>query len=119
MARYQVRAGRQLPHGGQTLEAGAIVELPRHVATDSVVRDLVEEVDEAGNVLLAPLAHDFEHYQPHEQVTLLQARLVEAEARVATLKAQIAQAEAASVPTAPVALDQPVPAGGGAPEDEE
>lgn len=111
MARYQVRAGQQLPHGGQILEGGAIVELPRHVANDSIVRDLVEEVDEAGNAVLAPLSHDFEQFRPHEQVTLLKARLAEAQARVDTLKAQIAKAEAASAPMDPVVPVRPVPAG--------
>lgn len=101
MARYRVRAGRQLPHNGQVLEAGEIVELPRHVGADSVVRDLVDEVDEAGNPVLAPLDNDLERFRPHEQVTLLEARLAEAEARVEILKSQLALAKAASV--APVA----------------
>lgn len=114
MARYRVRDGQQLPHGGQVLDAGTIVELPRHVAVDTVVRDFVEEVDEAGNPVLAPLSHDFERYKPHEQVTLLRARLEEAQARVDTLKAQIAKAEAASTPLEPVVPGRPVPAGGNA-----
>jgi hypothetical protein len=121
MARYRVRAGSQLPHDGQVLEAGAFVELPRHVAADTAVRDMVEEVDAAGNVVLAPLTNDFERFRPHEQVTLLEASLAEAEARVATLKAQLAAAKAASFhkEPEPVALDQPIPADAGAPEDEE
>lgn len=114
MARYQVRAGQQLPHGGQILAAGAIIELPRHVGSDNAVRDLVEEVDAAGNVVLAPLTNDFERFRPHEQVTLLEASLAEAEARVATLKAQLETARAASIPQEPVALDQPIPADAGA-----
>lgn len=104
MARYRVRAGKQLPHGGQILEAGEIVELPRQVGTDNAVRDLVEEVDEAGNVVFVPLSHDFERFRPHEQVTLLEARLVEAEARVEILKSQLALAKAASVAPAAAAV---------------
>lgn len=119
MPRFQVRAGQQLPHGGQVLEAGAIVELPRHVAADTVVRDMVDEIDEAGNLVLAPLTHDFERFRPHEQVTLLQGRLAEAKTRVETFETQIAAAQAASAHRNPVALEQPVPAAVGAPEDEE
>lgn len=97
MPRYRVIAVSGLPHDGQIREQGAIVELPRHVAADSIVRDFVQEVDEGGNPILAPLQHDFEHFRPHEQVTLLDARLVEAYARVEILESQIALARAASV----------------------
>lgn len=103
MARYRVRTGQQLPHGGQVLEAGEIVELPRHVAADSVVRDFVDEVDEAGNPVLVPLVNDLDRFRPHEQVTLLEARLAEAKARVEILESQLAQAKAAS--SAPLAAD--------------
>lgn len=119
MPRYQVRVGQQLPHNGQVLEAGAVVELPRHVAADSIVRDLVDEVDEAGNVVLAPLSNDFERFRPHEQVTLLKARLAEAQARVDTLKSQLATAEAASAPPEPLAPVRPVPAAASAPKVKE
>jgi hypothetical protein len=119
MARYQVREGRQLPHNGQVLEAGEVVELPRHVASDSMIRDLVEEIDEAGNPVLAPLVNDLERFRPHEQVTLLQGRLAEAKARVETLEAQIAEAEAASAHRDPVAPAQPLVVAETASEDEE
>jgi hypothetical protein len=102
MARYRVRAGCLLPHHGQILVGGAILELPPHVAEDNVIRDLVEAIDEAGNVLLATaVPHDFERFRPHEQVTLLEARLYEAVARVQTLRSQIAQAQAAMVADEP------------------
>lgn len=100
MPTYQVIAAAGLPHAGAIQPHGSIVELPRHVAQDSIVRDFVQEVDEGGNPVLAPLMNDFEHFRPHEQVTLLEARLVEAQARVEILESQIALAKAASLPPA-------------------
>lgn len=95
MPRYRIQDGRQLPHHGQILEGGDVVELPRHVADDPAVRDVVTEVDEGGNAVLAPAApHGLDRFRPHEQITLLQARLREAETRVETIKGQIARAEA-------------------------
>lgn len=94
---YRVNDSAILPHDGQLLEGGTLVELPRHVAEDSAVRDLVTEVDEAGNPILAPAEpHGFERFRPHERVTLLQVRLAEAQARVKTLQAQIEHEQAAA-----------------------
>ncbi len=46
MPLFQVRPGRELPHEGQLLPAGARVDLPRAVGADC--RDLVEEIDATG-----------------------------------------------------------------------
>lgn len=92
MPRYKVKDGQALPHGGRILDAGSILELPRHVGQDTVVRDFVEEVDAAGEPVAPadPSASDLERFRPHERIGMLQATLFEAEARVARLKALIA-----------------------------
>lgn len=92
MPRYKVKPGQALPHGGQLLDAGSIVELPRRVGTDSVVRDFVDEVDAAGELVepADPGLADLERFRPHEQIGMLGDLLVSAQARVARLEALIA-----------------------------
>lgn len=107
MPRYRVKVGQELPHDGKILDAGTIVELPRHVGQDSVVRDFVEEVDETGHpVEAADGEADLERFRPHERVGMLEATLAEAKARVARLEALIAEQqdiieEALTAPAAP------------------
>src|SRR6185369_10158480 len=73
MPRYKVRDGSVLPHEGTLFEAGAIVELPRHIGEDSIVRSLVQEVDETGApVVLVDAEADeryLERFRPHERIT--------------------------------------------------
>lgn len=92
MPRYQVRTGAILPHEGQLLEAPAIVELPRHVGEDSIVRDLVQEVDDEGQPVVSRALADpsIEHFRSHERVSILQDRLTQAQGRVAALEQRLA-----------------------------
>lgn len=92
MPRYQVTVGSVLPHHGQVLEAGAYVELPRHVADDPNIRGLVQEIDADGHPVPPPAWPGIlvETWQPHERIGLLQAALVDAKAHVAALEAQLA-----------------------------
>jgi len=53
MPRYRVAVGQVLPHDGQVLEAGAIVELPAHVANDVEVAYRIVPVEEVATA--APL----------------------------------------------------------------
>lgn len=107
MPRYRVKAGQELPHDGKILDAGTIVELPRHVGQDSIVRDFVEEVDETGHPVESTDGEaDLERFRPHERVGMLEAKLVEAKARVARLEQLIADQqdiieEALTAPAAP------------------
>lgn len=122
MPRYQVKSGRVLPHGGQVLEEGTIVEdLPRHVGEDSVVRDLVQEIDESGEPV-APVDRpdaDLERFRPHERVTLLEQRLSDAKARVATLEHLLADAQSATDKTGRTVGVFPMAGGHNTPKDEE
>lgn len=107
MPRYQVRPGVVLPHEGEVLEAGAYVELRRHVAEDVNIRGLVQEVDPAGKPVAAPVVEQsIAHFQRHERIGMLQERLVEARARVTALETQLAEEESpmesASALAAPV-----------------
>lgn len=122
MSRYQVRPGAVLPHNGLVLEAGAIVDLPRHVAADSIVRDLVQEIDETGEPVVStgPIDADLERYRPHERITLLQNRMVEATGLVSRLEAAIALEERTIAEASPSAPSAPISfARVDAPTDEE
>lgn len=92
MPLYKVRPGRVLPQSGTSVDQGTVVELPRHVAEDSIVRDLVQEVDEMGEPVLSKdlIAADLDRFRPHERIALLQARLAEAQAVVSRLAERIA-----------------------------
>ena len=101
MPRYQIKPGETLAHGGTLLEHPAIVELPRVTADDMAVRHAVQEIDASGHPVLAPVAEvlrDTERFKPHEQVTLLERALEEAEQRVAALRTQLEAARAAATP---------------------
>jgi len=93
MPRYKVRDGSVLPHEGTLFEAGAIVELPRHIGEDSIVRSLVQEVDETGAPVVLVDAEaderDLERFRPHERITLLQNRMVDARALLTRLEQRL------------------------------
>lgn len=93
MPRYQVRDGAVLPMNGQVCEAGTVVELPRAAADDMAVRHLVQEVDEAGQPVAPTPVDDLERFRAHERVGILRERLAEAQARAATIQAQLDREE--------------------------
>jgi hypothetical protein len=122
MPRYTVRPGAVLPHMGALLYEGEYVELPRHVADDSIVRDLVQEVDETGAPVLtpAPIDADLARFRPHERITLLQNRMVDARALVSRLADAIAIEERTIEEASLSAAPAPTPAARAfAPTDEE
>jgi hypothetical protein len=103
MPTYRVKVGALLPHAGTVYEAGAVVTLPRAVASE--LPHLVEEIDAAGQVVPARAAWELEaeRFRQHEQVGVLQRakaehqlKLVDAQA-IAHRERQAADASAAAV----------------------
>lgn len=89
MPSYRVRDGAVLGHDGRVRESGEVLELPRAVAEDHAVRGAVEEVDAAGNLVAPPPADDLARFRTHERVSLLRARLGDAQARVTAIQTQL------------------------------
>jgi len=77
MQRYRVRDGAVLPHQGAVLPAGSVVELPRHVAEDVAVRDVIVPIDAVGQVItLPPYDAELDRVRPHERITILKDRML-------------------------------------------
>lgn len=77
---------------------GEIQTLSRRAAADVAAVVPLEEVDATGQPVLpvvSALAAEIEQFRTHEQVSLLQAALREAQARVREIEALLAQADAA------------------------
>lgn len=75
---------------------GEIQTLTRRAARDVAAGITIREVDASGEpvpVAASTLATEIEHLRAHEQVGLLQAALVEAQARVQDIETQLAAAE--------------------------
>ena len=80
MPTFRVKPNQILPHAGQELAAGTIVELPRFVGQE--FPQLVEEVDTNGQVVAPqdPWTLEAARYQQHERRQILERHL-EAEQR--------------------------------------
>jgi hypothetical protein len=104
MPTYRVKPNQLLPHAGTVYEAGAVIELPRHVGAD--LPHLVEEVDAAGQAVppADPWTIEAEQYQRHERRQVL-ARAREAEVRRLEDAQAIADREEAGATAARRAVD--------------
>jgi hypothetical protein len=105
-----VKDGAILPHHGQLLEGGAIIDLPRHVGTDPAVCGFVDEIDDAGDPVGGyPIGYEehlvvLDRFQPHERVTLIRDRMVRERALLERLELDLAEEEATAA-AQPAAVD--------------
>lgn len=92
MPRYRVHDHAQLPHNGDVLPGGSIIELPRWIGAE--LSHLVAEVDEAGDLVQPPAAWQIalETARDHERADVLKAERARLVARIAVVDAECTQA---------------------------
>ena len=113
MPMYRVREGQSLNSGGRMYRSGETIELEESLANSC--RGKLDRLNAAGKVVsrrppdISKVTSDVNRARPHERVTILERAIAETEAKLVSLKKELANAkvETEPAPAKPEATKEP------------